>query len=105
MWIGIHDDIDGMVMDNSLKINVGDTLLLYTDGITEAQLRDDDTDNTESSKNNFDEIPEMFGEERLLNIFQRLSPGPTEEIMNGILKELESYICSDDVTMIILKRI
>ncbi len=36
VWLGIEDDIDGMMTDSSLKINNGDTMLLYTDGITEA---------------------------------------------------------------------
>ena len=36
MWIGLTDNLKGMVMDDDLKLNSGDTMLLFTDGITES---------------------------------------------------------------------
>ncbi|MCU0822530.1 MAG: SpoIIE family protein phosphatase, partial [Spirochaetes bacterium] len=36
MWLGIIDEIDGLNQNESLKLNVGDVMLVFTDGITEA---------------------------------------------------------------------
>jgi histidine kinase len=38
VWIGLLEDIDGLVEDDSFEMDPGDVLLLYTDGITEALL-------------------------------------------------------------------
>jgi serine phosphatase RsbU (regulator of sigma subunit) len=36
VWIGLLEEIDGLVEDDSFEMNPGDVLLLYTDGLTEA---------------------------------------------------------------------
>ncbi len=97
MWLGIYNNIQGMVGDSTLTLDVGDTLLLFTDGITEAQRADSPAGPSESET-------DMFGQDRLRDILARLGNGTTEEIKAGILKELSSYVCYDDVTMMILKR-
>ncbi|HOT43519.1 MAG TPA: 7TM diverse intracellular signaling domain-containing protein [Spirochaetota bacterium] len=97
MWLGIYSNIQGMVGDNTLTLDVGDTLLLFTDGITEARRADSPAGPSESER-------DMFGQDRLRDILARLGKNTTEEIKGGILKELSSYVCHDDVTMMILKR-
>lgn len=97
MWLGIYSNIRGMVGDSTLTLDVGDTLLLFTDGITEARRADSPAGPSESET-------DMFGQDRLRDILARLGKSSTEEIKAGILKELSSYVCYDDVTMMILKR-
>lgn len=97
MWLGIYSNIQGMVSDSTLTLGVGDTLLLFTDGITEAIKADSPAGPSPSEQN-------MFGQNRLRDIFLRLGDRSTEEIKAGILKELSSYSTYDDVTMMILTR-
>ena len=97
MWLGIYSNIQGMVSDSTLTLGVGDTLLLFTDGITEAMKADSPVGPSPSEQN-------MFGQNRLRDIFLRLGDRSTEEIEAGILKELSSYSTYDDVTMMILTR-
>lgn len=95
MWIGIVDDLDGMLELDSLSMDTGDVMLLYSDGITEAKKKES-VEGIET---------ELFGEELLADFFKRNAALPVEEIRNGILKELQNYRCGDDVTMVILRRI
>ncbi len=97
MWLGIVDDIEEMLEDGTLSLDIGDVILLYTDGITEAWRKGRD-----ASK--FSEA-DMYGEERLQAAFARLASGTTEVIKNGIIEELKAYSCPDDVSMLVLKRI
>ena len=91
MWIGIEENISGYLKDNEFKLNVGDVMLLFTDGITEAQRKGSEY--------------ELFGEKRLSDIFCKYVDRPTEDIKNEIISALKDYDCDDDVTMIILRRL
>ncbi|MCP4135219.1 MAG: SpoIIE family protein phosphatase [bacterium] len=97
VWIGMLDDIDGMLDDSSLNMNIGDVMLVYTDGITEAWARGSIQDHRDPEK-------DMFGDKHLKESFCELGTLPTEEILRGLLKELEEFSCGDDVTIVILKR-
>jgi serine phosphatase RsbU (regulator of sigma subunit) len=98
MLLGIVYDIDDRILRNrSLSIEIGDVLLLYTDGITEAWRKG-------SIPGRRDPKKDMFGIERLKDIFCSMGNRSTQEIKVSILKELEGYICNDDVTMVIIKR-
>lgn len=97
MWLGIYSNIQGMVGDSTLTLDVDDTMLLFTDGITEAMKADTPAGPSECEAG-------MFGQERLRDILARMGNLTTEEIKTGILKMLSSYVCHDDVTMMILKR-
>lgn len=71
----------------------GDTLVLYTDGVTEAQ----------------DTRGEEFGDERLISICEGVLSRNSEEIMNAITEELfrftEGTIQYDDITMIVARKL
>ncbi len=94
MWIGIVDDIKGMLDLDSLSMSPGDTMLLYSDGITEAVKKE-----TENSSE-----PELFGDVHLADLFKKSASLPVDGIKDAILKNLQGYNCGDDVTMVILKR-
>ncbi|HPU88581.1 MAG TPA: 7TM diverse intracellular signaling domain-containing protein [Spirochaetota bacterium] len=96
-WIGMQDDPDIVHLEQSLTLEPGDTMLLYTDGITEAwrrgtvrDLRDPRTD--------------MFGQERLIGILSHTAPESPDAVKREILAALRDYDCHDDVTMVILRR-
>ena len=93
-----NEDIEGLNKDHNLTMGVGDAMLIYTDGITEAWNK-----HTERDKRNPER--DMFGNKKLISIFEKLGDRSSEEIKKGIIKELEDYRCDDDITMVILKRI
>lgn len=71
-------------------IEKGTKILLYTDGVTEA----------ETAKG------ALYSEERLLNRLHTLQNRDTQEVIDGILNDLEAYVAgaeqSDDITMLCL---
>jgi serine phosphatase RsbU (regulator of sigma subunit) len=97
MWIGVIDELEGRLSDNTLNIGAGDTLLLYTDGITEAWEKG-------SSHDKGDPDTQMFGAERLRDKFKEVADRPLDEIKNRIIDSLGNYDCSDDVTLVIIRR-
>ncbi|MCF0146052.1 MAG: serine/threonine-protein phosphatase, partial [Eubacterium sp.] len=66
----------------------GDTIFLYTDGVTEAHNKDE----------------KLFGDDRLLEVINRYQDEKPEGICEGVLKELGEYIGEadqfDDITMV-----
>jgi len=96
MWIGMMDNIDAMITDAVLKINKGDTLLLYTDGVTEAKKKKQPglKGNTET----------MFGDDNLVSFLAQHGSGTPEQIRNALLEMLKAYHHKDDVTFIVIKR-
>ncbi len=84
--------------DDSLSMEAGDTMPAFTDGITEARKKSAESDERKMSY-------DMFGQERLIRIFQELGGSSPEEIKNGILAALEDYKCGeDDITFMALRR-
>ncbi|MDJ0763639.1 MAG: SpoIIE family protein phosphatase [Myxococcota bacterium] len=98
MWLGIVDDMRGMLDDYQLHLNVNDAVLLFTDGITEARKKDNPADSENA-------MVDMFGDERLRDAFQSVGDGPTEKIKDAILSALQDYETDDDITLVIIKRV
>ena len=79
MWIGILDDISGMLEVDQLTLEPADVMLLYTDGIPEATDRNG----------------EMFTDEKLIKVFKGLGKKHVKEIKDGILdslKDLQDFL-------------
>ena len=53
IWLGVTEEIGSLIQNDSMRLDTGDTALLFTDGITEAT----------NEKN------EMFSEKKLKNVF------------------------------------
>ena len=70
----------------------GDTLVMYTDGLTEAM----------------NEQREIFGEERLWSVIEANGDKDAQAMMEAILGAVEDFVKevarSDDLTLIVLKR-
>ncbi len=94
IWIGVIDDIKGMLQVDGLSMAPGDVMILYSDGITEAGKKGDIVG----------VVTEEFGDKKLAEFFKSFANLPVDSIKNAILDELENYICKDDVTMVILRR-
>jgi len=93
-------DADGLVLgvkrgvvfeERSLKLCVGDKLLFYTDGITEAQNREG----------------EFYGVERLCDAFKAFRDLSPEALIRAVLKHLREFCGdaspSDDIAMVIMQ--
>lgn len=79
------------------KIEPGDVLVLYTDGITEAVR--DTKDKTEEKR---------FGEERLVEVVKRNLQKSARDIQSEILKSISDFSAgspqNDDITLVVIKR-
>lgn len=94
-------DADGMVLgvrknvvfeEKTLAVNNGDVVLLYTDGLTEAESPEG----------------EFFGFERVKAAFTLHAQLPPEQIIAALLKQLQQFCQSDsfkdDITLMVFKR-
>ena len=86
-----NNEFQSYVNIDTIKYNVGDLLVLFTDGITEAK-----------NSNN-----EEFGYNRLKNLIEQNASHSTGEIKDIVFRELYEYCGSndpkDDYTLIIIK--
>ncbi len=96
-----HFEISGLCLgmfpsseyeEKKITLSPGDTLLFYTDGITESRNKKG----------------EEFTEERLINIAKQNSKLPVQDLMKKIFEEVNEFTSGvnqmDDMTMIVLKR-
>lgn len=78
---------------DSFKLEAGDALILYTDGVTEA----------------INTANEEFGEERLRKTLASVPGADSQEIIESILEDLNEFVGeaeqADDITMLTLKRL
>lgn len=98
IWLGVIDDIKGLLPVQHLFLDKGDVLFLYTDGITEAVRKGAGNDPVPLSD-------ERFGDERLASVFKALAAGRSETIRDGVRDSLDGYALTDDITMLIAKRL
>lgn len=98
VWIGMYGDIGGQVSTETLLLEPGDALLLYTDGVVQAW-------NRESVRGH--RIPEidMFGQDRLADLLKRHGGRSPDAILGEIVKNLEEFRRDDDATVVIVKRL
>lgn len=87
-WLGLTGNIRGLNPVRSLKLEPGDALVLYTDGITEAR-RDG-------------QMLDVGGLEAAMLATGEQS---AEGILAGILQKLETYEVKDDVAAVIIKQL
>jgi phosphoserine phosphatase RsbU/P len=96
MVVGLHipgaaEKFDELLEEWSIDLGIGDVIVFYTDGISEAM-------NDES---------DLFGEARLSRIIEEHGHLDSTELRERILREIESFVGTadqhDDMTMILLK--
>jgi sigma-B regulation protein RsbU (phosphoserine phosphatase) len=88
--VGVFDNID--FKEDTLQLEHGDTLVMFTDGVTEAMTK----------------TYEEFGTERLDNILSGLVGKGSQEIIETVKAGIKEFVDgaeqSDDITMLVLKR-
>lgn len=84
---------EAMFVEQRIDLQVNDVLIVYSDGLTEAQSEDG----------------EFFGEQRLLNLLPTLSRFSVEQIGERLVAEVDSFLgearANDDLSIALLKRI
>jgi phosphoserine phosphatase RsbU/P len=73
------------------RLAPGETLVLFTDGVTEAQ----------------DAAGTLYGEERLAALLKTVAAGPAETICRTVVADVDAYRADarqDDVTLLVLRR-
>jgi len=86
--LGLFQDWECAIGESSLF--PGDTLVLYTDGVTEA----------------FNDRREEFGEQRLVDSLRRHRDHPPKELMNSILEDVKQFSPHeqhDDITLLVAR--
>jgi phosphoserine phosphatase RsbU/P len=88
---GAAEKFAELLEEDRIELGVGDIVVFYTDGITEAMNADSD----------------LFGDGRLSEIVEEHGHLETVELRERVLREIEAFVGSadqhDDMTMILLK--
>jgi ammonium transporter len=91
--VGMVEDIDAFINQQRITLNIGDGVVLYTDGITEAENRD----------------RTFYGLDRLVAVIQNHWHLTAGEIRATIIQDLRSHIDNhivyDDITLVVVKRV
>jgi serine phosphatase RsbU (regulator of sigma subunit) len=88
-WLGISADINHGLETRILRLEDGDLVVLYTDGIPEMRRRH-----------------ECFGMPRLIAEVERRRSEPVEAILHGIMQTVMNYgggTAEDDATLLVLR--
>ena len=89
--IGLEEDIGDFVSSVTMPFSEGDMIVLFTDGITEAE--------SESGM--------LFGIERLIESAARAHRGSAADAAAAIIADLKAHIGTqkvhDDITLVVLK--
>jgi len=92
VWAGVASDLDaGTITDQECRLEPGDTVLLHTDGITEAA----------------NATREMFGIDRLCRALERGADGDVDAIRDSLMAEVRGFMAAqaqaDDLTLVVLR--
>jgi sigma-B regulation protein RsbU (phosphoserine phosphatase) len=86
--LGVFDEVD--ITDVAIELDDGESLVLYTDGLTEAR----------------DDHGGLFGEERLAAVLTATAGCTAEEIVERVRTEVAAFRrpgCADDVALLVLR--
>jgi serine phosphatase RsbU (regulator of sigma subunit) len=90
--LGLEEDIADLIAHTQIDLNPGDGIVLYTDGITEAQNLQKD----------------CYGLERLCETVQRCWHLSTKEVQRAVIQDVQQFIgeqnVNDDLTLLVLKQ-
>lgn len=90
--LGMIPDVSKIVKETEIPLQIGDTIALFSDGITEAK----------------NQTGEMYGLERLTSSLKKNGYKPSvEAVFDGLTKDFSDfvgeYVQIDDITMIVIK--
>jgi sigma-B regulation protein RsbU (phosphoserine phosphatase) len=91
-WLGLVENILPFTRDREYRLEAGDLLILYTDGLTEAM----------------NEQAEQFGLERVCEGVERAHAGSAEDVRDELMRGLAEWSKEpprDDTTLLVLKQV
>ena len=92
MFVGFEPDISRFIHECKVRLETGDVMVLYTDGVTEAM----------NSRN------EEFGLRRLCKAVGACHQRPSAEILQAVLNVLRAHIGAtrirDDISLLVVKQ-
>jgi sigma-B regulation protein RsbU (phosphoserine phosphatase) len=90
--LGLEENIADFVTQTQIQLNAGDVMVLYTDGITEAE----------------NELGEQYGLEKLCEVIRQNRQKSADEIRQNVIDNLRQHIGKhkiyDDITLVLLKQ-
>ncbi|MDJ0845273.1 PP2C family protein-serine/threonine phosphatase [Crocosphaera sp.] len=90
--VGLEEDISDFLGETEILLSPGDVVVLYTDGITEAE----------------DPKGEMYGLERLCEIVSQNWEQSAQEIKTAVINDVKQHIDTqtvyDDITLLVIKQ-
>ncbi len=90
--IGLEPEISNFIAQEEVQLNSGDMVVLYTDGITEAE--------------NINQV--LYGLERLCKVLVENYQGSATEIKRVVIDDVRQHIgthqVSDDITLVVIKQ-
>jgi len=88
-WLGARKDVGRFFVDSELKLEDGDILVLYTDGVTEAK----------------NDAGAMFDMQRLVETLVAVQHKPTLLIRDNILTAVRNFMSRqlDDITLMVIR--
>ena len=91
--IGLDTDIAEFIDRKRIQLNIGDVVVLYTDGITEAE----------------NQQGQLYGIERLCQVIDKCRHARTGELVTAIVEDVRQHIGAqkvyDDITLLAFKRL
>ncbi len=91
--VGLIPDIEEFIAHTEATLEIGDGVVLYTDGLTEARNPDE----------------QMYGVERLCAVISQTWEKSAQEIQENIITHARNYISTqkvlDDITLLVIKRV
>ncbi len=91
-YVGLEEDISTFIEEKEVSLSQGDGVVLYSDGITEAENMD----------------KEMYGIERLCDVISRNWDKSAEDIKLAVIWDVREYIGEqvvyDDITLVVVKQ-
>ncbi|MBI5555984.1 MAG: serine/threonine-protein phosphatase, partial [Elusimicrobia bacterium] len=89
--LGVMENISEMLEDQTLQLNCGDKVVLYTDGVTEARNSQE----------------ELYTLERLIESVKGHGHKPAEELIAAVRQEVYGFISTqgqyDDITLVVME--
>ncbi len=90
--IGLEEEISEFLSQKQIDLDSGDVMVLYTDGITEAE----------------NELRQLYGVDRLCEVIRQNVDASAINIRQAVIEDLRSHIGTqkiyDDITLLVLKQ-
>jgi sigma-B regulation protein RsbU (phosphoserine phosphatase) len=89
-WVGAFPNVDKMLVESTISLQVGDVMLLYTDGVTEGK----------------DVRGVQFGPERVCAIIERVADQPVQSIRDHLVSAVRTWTTTqeDDISVLVIRR-